>query len=84
LGISVLEKAIGFRDEIGIYARLQLLQFEKGRRENIRDKKGNVIGDNSYQNFNFTNVAFSVVPSWGMMVGDIEGNIDEAHGLDYS
>jgi hypothetical protein len=34
--VSVLEKAMGFRDEIGIYARMQLLQFEKGRRGKIK------------------------------------------------
>jgi hypothetical protein len=51
--------------------------------EKVRDQDGNVIGKNTCMNFHITTVAFGVVPSWGMMIGDVEGNIEEAHGLGY-
>jgi len=38
------------------------------------------IGDNTRLNFSFTTVAFGVVPSWGMMVGDIAGGWEEKDG----
>ena len=40
-----------------------------------------VLGYNTRLNFEFTTVAFGVVPSWGMMVGDIEGGWEEQNGL---
>ncbi len=38
------------------------------------------FGDNTRLNFSFTTVAFGVVPSWGMMVGDIAGGWEEKDG----
>ncbi len=38
------------------------------------------FGYNSRVNFSFSTVAFSVVPAWGLMVGDLEKNIDERDG----
>jgi len=52
----------------------------------LREKKDIVIdntkiGSNSRMHFDFTTVAFGVVPSWGMMVGDI-GEYTEEDGWD--
>jgi len=40
-----------------------------------------LLGENTRLKFGFTTVAFGVVPSWGMMVGDIEGGWAEQNGL---
>ena len=45
--------------------------------ETIRDAGGEIIGDNTFIIFDFATVAFGVVPSWGMMVGDIGDYVEE-------
>ena len=45
--------------------------------EKIRDEQGNLLGKNACLNFDVTTVAFGVVPSWGMMIGDVNGEIGE-------
>ena len=52
------------------------------KEENIYNLNDNIlIGKNSRLDFGFTTVAFGVVPSWGMMVGDFEGGWEEQNGL---
>lgn len=41
--------------------------------------KNNTLGENTRLSFNFTTVAFSFVPPWGMMVGDIQENWFDEH-----
>ncbi len=45
----------------------------------IITNKNNTIGENTRLSFNFTTVAFSLVPPWGMMVGDIQENWFDDH-----
>lgn len=47
----------------------------------IRDENGNILGWNKNIEFEFTTIAFSVVPPWGTMVGDRDGSIIETNGL---
>jgi len=46
----------------------------------VYDDQGTLIGYNRPLSFSLDLVACSVVPSWGMMVGDIEGGLIETHG----
>ena len=46
----------------------------------IFDDHGTLIGYNRPISFSLDFIACSVVPSWGMMVGDIEGGLMEVHG----
>jgi hypothetical protein len=52
------------------------------KNERIWNENGTkALGDNTRLGFEYTTVAFSVVPSWGMMVGDVTGGWEEKHGL---
>ncbi|MFO8077983.1 MAG: hypothetical protein R6U21_05025, partial [Thermoplasmatota archaeon] len=46
----------------------------------VYDDQGTLIGYNRPLSFSLDLVACSVVPSWGMMVGDLEGGLIETHG----
>ena len=51
------------------------------RNDVIRDKDGDILGWNKNIEFGFTTLAFSIVPPWGTMVGERDGNIIETNGL---
>ncbi|RLF59877.1 MAG: hypothetical protein DRN27_01325 [Thermoplasmata archaeon] len=53
-------------------------------RENkdILDENGDIIGMNTRISFEFDTVCFSIVPSFGMMVGDKDGNLMEEDGYE--
>jgi len=49
------------------------------RKEERIKFNGMYVGENSRLGFGFTTVAFGVVPSWGMMVGDKQANFWDEH-----
>lgn len=54
------------------------------READVRDEDGNLLGWNKNIEFEFTTLAFSVVPPWGTMIGDRNGVIIETNGLSFS
>jgi len=53
------------------------------REANVVSVGGIPVGENTRLKFGFTTVAFGVVPPWGMMVGDLEGNCWDEHTPGY-
>ena len=49
------------------------------KKESVFTSTGNPLGSNDRLSFGFTTVAFGVVPSWGMMVGDKQANFWDEH-----
>jgi len=48
----------------------------------IYDEHGNLIGLNTRISFSLDTLSFSVVPSWGMMIGETDGKLVEEHGFE--
>jgi len=53
------------------------------KKDMIRAPDGTLLGENTRLDFSFTTVAFGVVSSWGMMVGDIQPNFFDEHTPGY-
>ncbi len=49
------------------------------KKESVFTSTGTPLGSNDRLSFGFTTVAFGVVPSWGMMVGDKQANFWDEH-----
>jgi hypothetical protein len=52
------------------------------KNKDIYDEHGNLIGLNTRISFSLDTLSFSLVPSWGMMIGDTEKNLVEEHGFE--
>ena len=52
------------------------------KQANILDENGAIIGRNTRISFAFDTMCFSVVPSWGLMVGDTQDGLIEEKGFD--
>ncbi len=53
------------------------------RESRVVSVDGVPVGENTRLSFGFTTVAFGVVPPWGMMVGDLEGDCWDEHTPGY-
>jgi len=53
------------------------------RESRVVSVAGVPVGENTRLGFGFTTVAFGVVPPWGMMVGDLEGDCWDEHTPGY-